>query len=86
MQLDDSFGQGRVKNINKLWLRVSVVGHFAGPRADALTEVKQRTSEPYGSPPALKSEEIPLVLSPKWAIAGTVRAPGRSAAVHRVGA
>ncbi|MHA0354582.1 phage tail protein [Bordetella bronchiseptica] len=71
MQLDDSFGQGRVKNINKLWLRVHrSSGIFAGPRADALTEVKQRTSEPYGSPPALKSEEIPLVLSPKWGDSG----------------
>lgn len=71
MQLDGSFGQGRVKNINKLWLRVHrSSGIFAGPHADALTEVKQRTSEPYGSPPALKSEEIPLVLSPKWGDSG----------------
>lgn len=73
MQIDPGFGQGRVKNVNKIWLRViRSSGIFAGPHADALTEVKQRTSEPYGSPPALKSEEIPLLLSPKWADGGQV--------------
>ncbi|MEX3628260.1 MAG: hypothetical protein VB138_01110 [Burkholderia sp.] len=73
MQLDGSFGQGRAKNVNKLWLRVyRSSGIFAGPTADQLTEVKQRTDEPFGAPPALKSEEIPLALSPRWGDSGQV--------------
>lgn len=72
-QLDGSLGQGRVKNVNKLWLRVyRSSGIWAGPTADQLTEVKQRVNEAYGTPPALKSEEIPLVLSPKWGDSGQI--------------
>ena len=47
-------------------------GIFAGPNWDKLTEVKQRASDPYGSPPALKTDEIHLVLSPDWAKTGQV--------------
>lgn len=72
-QIDGSFGQGRYKNVNKAWLRVyRSSGIFIGPNADQLTEAKQRTTEPYGSPPVLKSEEIPLLLSPSWADSGQV--------------
>lgn len=70
---DGSFGQGRVKNVNKLWLRVfRSSGIFAGPSADDLVEVKQRTDEPFGSAPALKSEEIELMLHPEWSDGGQV--------------
>lgn len=70
---DGSFGQGRYKNVNKLWLRVwRSSGIFVGPDADQLTEAKQRKAEPYGSPPALKSEEISLMLTPSWADSGQV--------------
>ena len=70
---DGSFGQGRFKNVNKVWLRVyRSSGIFVGPSANELTEAKQRTTENYGAPPALKSEEIPLVLTPSWADSGTV--------------
>lgn len=73
MQLDGSFGQGRAKNVNKLWLRVyRSSGIWAGPTAEQLTKVKQRTDEPYGAPPSLKSEEIPLVLSPRWGDSGQI--------------
>lgn len=72
-QVDSAFGQGRFKNVNKAWLRVyRSSGIFIGPDADHLTEAKQRTTEPYGSPPALKSEEIPLLLTPTWADSGQV--------------
>jgi hypothetical protein len=65
---DGSFGQGRAKNVNKLWLRVlRSAGIFAGPDVDHLMEVKARSTEPYGSPPALRSEEIQLMVSPSWA-------------------
>lgn len=67
------FGQGRQKNVNKAWLRVyRSSGIFAGPSFDRLTEAKQRTTEPYGSPPALKSEEIPIVITPSWTDNGQV--------------
>jgi hypothetical protein len=70
---DGSFGQGRFKNVNKVWLRVyRSSGIFVGPSANELTEAKQRTTENYGTPPALKSEEIPLVLTPSWADSGQI--------------
>jgi len=60
-------GQGRVKNINHGWLRVfESSGIFAGPNADKLTEAKQRTTEPFGSPPNLKTEDIKIMLTPSW--------------------
>jgi hypothetical protein len=72
MQID-GFGQGRYKNINKAWLRVyRSSGIFVGPDADHLVEAKQRTTEIYGSAPALKSEEIQIMLTPSWADGGQV--------------
>lgn len=73
MQIDGAFGQGRYKNVNKVWLRVyRSSGIFVGPTDTRLTEAKQRTTEPWGSPPALKSEEIPIVITPSWDDAGQV--------------
>jgi len=73
LQTDSAFGQGRVKNINKAWLRVyRSSGIWIGPDADHLTEAKQRTTEPYGSPPALKSEEVEVLLTPSWQESGQV--------------
>jgi hypothetical protein len=73
-QIDNAFGQGRVKNVNKVWLRVyRSSGIFVGPLGDAdLTEAKQRTTEPYGSPPALKSEDIEVMVTPSWADSGQI--------------
>lgn len=66
-------GQGRMKNVNTIWLRVhNSGGIFAGPAFDKLVEAKQRTNEPYGSPPSLKTDEIKLVLTPTWASAGNL--------------
>lgn len=68
-----ALAQGRQKNVNKVWIRVfESSGIFAGPTFDKLTEAKQRTTEPYGSPPTLKSEEIPIVITPTWADSGGV--------------
>jgi hypothetical protein len=70
---DGSYGQGYRKNINKAWLRVyRSSGIFIGPDADNLVEAKQRTTEPYGSPPDLKSEEIEVVAKPSWGDSGQV--------------
>lgn len=70
---DGSYGQSHVKNVNKAWLRVyRSSGIFVGPAFDKLREVKQRTNEPYGSPPALKSEEMSINLTPSWGDDGQV--------------
>ena len=72
-QIDAGLGQGRTKNVNRVYLRVyRSSGIFAGPDASSLTEAKQRTTENYGTPPALKSDEIQLVISPSWNNAGQV--------------
>ena len=73
MQIDSSYGQGRMKNVNKAWLRVyRSSGIWIGPDEDHLVEAKQRSTEVYGSPPALKSEEIPVTVTPSWADSGQV--------------
>ena len=62
-----------MKNVNRAWLRVYRSSSiFIGSDADKLTEAKQRTTEAYGTPPALKSEEVPLVLPPAWTDSGHV--------------
>lgn len=72
-QVDAGLGQGRTKNVNRVYLRVyRSSGIFAGPDAQSLTEAKQRTTENYGAPPALKSDEIQLVITPQWNNSGQV--------------
>ena len=73
MQIDSGFGQGRYKNINKAWMRVyRSSGLWVGPDEDHLVESKQRTTEPYGTPPALRSAEIEVMTTPAWADSGQV--------------
>jgi len=63
----DGFGQGRHKNVNRVWLRVfRSSGVLAGPDESSLVPYKQRTTEPYGTPPRLMSEQIEVVLHPSW--------------------
>ncbi|HEY0200247.1 MAG TPA: hypothetical protein VGC24_00995, partial [Burkholderiaceae bacterium] len=72
-QVDNAYGQGRYKNTNKVWLRVyRSSGIFVGPDGDHLVEAKQRTTEAYGTPPALKSDEIQVVPTPSWGSSGQV--------------
>jgi hypothetical protein len=67
------FGQGAMKNVNRVWLRVhNSSGVFAGPSVDDLIQYKQRTTEPYGSPPALITGVIELDLAPSWNADGSV--------------
>jgi hypothetical protein len=69
----DGLGQGRYKNVNKAWIRVfKSSGIFIGPNEDNLVEVKQRTTEPYGSPPGLKTDELDVDLTPSWKASGQV--------------
>jgi hypothetical protein len=73
MGIDNAFGQGRYKNINKVYLRVyRSSGIFVGPTVDELVEAKQRTIEDYGVPPALKSEEIEVVTRNAWDDSGQI--------------
>ncbi len=73
LQVDSAYAQGRYKNVNKAWLRVfRSSGIFVGPDSNNLVEAKQRTTEPYGVAPSLKSEEIQLMLTPSWADSGSV--------------
>jgi hypothetical protein len=63
----DAFGQGRMKNINKAWVKVfQASGIFVGPDVNNLTEIKQRTTEPWGSPPSLQSAELMVLTTPQW--------------------
>ena len=67
------YGQGRVKNVNRMWLKLfESSGVFAGPAEDALVELKQRTNEPYGSPARYVTGEVELVLPGSWSDDGSV--------------
>lgn len=67
------FGQGRVKNVNKVFLRVyQSQGFKAGPSFAKLTTYPARMTEVYGSPPSLITDEVPITLTPTWAAGGQV--------------
>lgn len=74
MQMQDgSYGRGHMKNVNKVFIRVyRSSGISVGPDEDHLTAVKMRGDEPFGEPPQLLSEEIPLAVSPKWTDGGQI--------------
>lgn len=68
-----AWGQGRAKNVNRVWLRVQrSSGVRAGPEFDRLAEFKQRQAEPYGAPPALVTDEIGVAIAPGWQSGGHV--------------
>lgn len=65
--IDPAYAQGRPKNINKVFLRVvNSSGIFAGPNTSRLVEYKQRTNEPYGSPPRTFTGELEISVEPSW--------------------
>lgn len=61
-------GQGTLKNVNKVHLRVSQSSIVkAGPDFTRLREYPARAvSDPYGSPPALRDGELTLSIDPSW--------------------
>lgn len=70
-QIDSGYGSARTKNVNKCALRVyRSSGIFAGFDENHLREYKQRRDEPPGSPPELRSEEVPIVIDGHWADGG----------------
>lgn len=70
---DGSYGIGHSKNINDVYLRVvKSSGVFVGPDFDHLVEAKQRTREPYGSPPDWMEKEISIMPYCEWNDAGQI--------------
>lgn len=62
-----AFGEGIQKNVNRVYLRVvKSSGVFAGPDFTHLTAYKQRTTEPYGSPPSIMTQQIDIDIAPSW--------------------
>lgn len=61
-------GQGTLKNVNKVHLRVSQSSIVkAGPDFTRLREYPVRNvNDPYGSPPALRDGELTLSIDPGW--------------------
>lgn len=60
-------GQGMEKNVNQVLFRLNnTSGVQTGPTTAKLTTLKQRTTEPYGSPPAMVSGVYRVKVSPLW--------------------
>jgi len=72
-QTDGGMAQGRQKNINRAWLRVyRSSGIKAGPDFNNLVPYRLRSTELPGSPPALVTDEVEIVLTPSWGASGQV--------------
>jgi hypothetical protein len=66
-------GQANVKSINEAWIRVKNTSNLkVGPDFTTMRVLKQRTSEPYGSPPALMSGVVQISIDGKWAEDGSI--------------
>jgi len=69
----EAVGQGRFKSPTKVYLRVDKArGIFAGPDFDHLREYAQRTSEVYGAPTEMVSDEIEIQLDSSWSRGGQI--------------
>lgn len=68
MEGAQAMGQGTVKNVNKVHIRVGQSSVLkAGPAFDRLREYPARAvSDPYGSPPELRDGELSLSVDPSW--------------------
>jgi hypothetical protein len=72
-QIDSAFAQGRKKNINKVTMRVvRSSGIYAGPSVDRLVQYKLRTTEPYGTPPRLRTGEVEVNVPADWQSDGAI--------------
>jgi hypothetical protein len=67
-------GQGAPKNVSRVFLRVTQSSLVqAGPTFAKLTTYPARAvSDPYGSPPALRTGELAMSVSPSWNTDGAV--------------
>jgi hypothetical protein len=65
--------QGRQKVVNEVLLRVKDTrGLSAGPTADRLVDIKERTGEQPGYPTALTTGDERVLVDPAWSAAGRV--------------
>lgn len=65
------YAQGKPKNVNKVFPKVFESSSImAGPTFTELREWKQRTDEPYGTPPRLVTGEVQIDLDPGWSSEG----------------
>lgn len=68
-----AFGQGMMKNINKVHVRVIASNGFtAGPSFDKLRAYPTRLYETPGTPPALVTGEVPITLASHWQRDGSI--------------
>lgn len=68
-----ALGQGVVKNVAKVHFRVRLSAAFkVGPSFTDMREIKFRTTEAYGTPPALKSEWVSIPIAGEWGRDGDV--------------
>lgn len=66
-------GQTEQKNVSNVHVRINQSsGLRVGPSFDKLVLMKQRTSEPYGAPPALTTGKYKISLTPTWGEDGNV--------------
>lgn len=70
----EAFGQGTLKNINAVHLRVTQTSSYkAGPSFNKLTPNRDRmVSDNYDSPPALQTVESRVAISGTWGTDGSV--------------
>lgn len=65
--------QGMNKNVNAVYMRLNASSSvFVGPTLSRTTEMKQRTTEPYGSPPNAISDVVKIVINPSWNYNATI--------------
>lgn len=70
---DGGFGQGKMKNVTRLYVRVYRSSALqVGYDLDHLVRDRPRTFEPHGTPPALKSAELEVMASPQWTDSGQI--------------
>jgi len=68
-----AFGMANVKNVNEAWIRVKETSNLkVGPDFTTMRVAKQRTNEPWGSPPSPKSGVIQITLDGKWVDDGAI--------------
>lgn len=62
-----ALGAGTQKNVSRAFLRlVNTSGILIGPNFDMMRPLKQRTSEPYGTPATLSNKEEMAMLDALW--------------------
>jgi hypothetical protein len=68
-----AMGQGTMKNVSKAYVRTyETTGLKVGPSFAKAAEIPARRTEPYDSPPELRTEMREIIVSPSWNQDGAV--------------